>query len=235
MPMSRAPRQLPASAPARVLIFAFALAWALPHAPALSPASDAASPAKTAFLPLSDPSQACEQARRLNRWCAAANAGYVAGVEIRSRFLYEALDAHGHDIDPAAVKCDTCRKALKSDGFCAAHRMGYVHGLAYMSPLTYDIARGRTIDPATITCKVCRQHTEGIGWCDTDRLGIAGRVAFDDRQVFREFSKNYQILLAAVEASKKCETCAAAMMADGYCGIHRVKYLDGKAVSGTPP
>ena len=180
-------------------------------------------------------SRDCEEAKRLNHWCAAANAGYVAGVEVHSRFLYEALDAHGHDIDPTAVKCEVCKTALKTDGFCPAHRMGYVHGHAFMSPLTYYIARGRPIDPAAITCSVCRQNSRGIGWCEKDHLGIAGYIAFDDRQVFDEFSKNYRILLAAVETSKKCETCAAAMMADGYCGIHRVKYLDGKAVSGTPP
>ena len=139
------------------------------------------------------------------------------------------------DIDPTAVKCAVCKTALKTDGFCPAHRMGYVHGHAFMSPLTYYIARGRPIDPAAITCSVCRQNSRGIGWCEKDHLGIAGYIAFDDRQVFDEFSKNYRILLAAVETSKKCETCAAAMMADGYCGIHRVKYVDGKAASGTPP
>jgi len=182
-----------------------------------------------------EPLRDCEEARRLNHWCASANVGYVAGVEVRSRFLYEALDAHGHDIDPAAVKCAVCKKALQTYGFCPAHRMGYVNGHAFMSPLTYYIARGRPIDPAAITCQVCRQNTRGIGWCEKDHLGIAGYIALDDRQVFDEFSKNYQILLAAVETSKKCETCAAAMMADGYCGIHRVKYLNGNAVSGTPP
>ena len=52
----------------------------------------------------------CEEARRTNGWCAAKNVGYVASVEIRSHALYEALDAHGHDIDPAAVTCATCRR-----------------------------------------------------------------------------------------------------------------------------
>jgi hypothetical protein len=193
-----------------------------------------------ASLGLSAPGRAgasgdCEEAKRLNHWCASANAGYVAGVEIRSRFLYEALDAHGHDIDPAAMTCAVCKTALRTDGFCPAHRMGYVNGHAFMSPLTYYIARGRPIDPAALTCNVCRQNSRGIGWCEKDRLGIAGYIAFDDRRVFDEFSKNYRILLAAVERSKKCETCAAAMMADGYCGIHRVKYVDGQAASGTPP
>ena len=86
----------------------------------------------------------CEEARRINGWCDAENAGYVASVQIRSRFLYEVLDAHGHEIIPAKVTCETCRKALTTDGYCPAHKMGFVHGEAFMSPLTYHLARART-------------------------------------------------------------------------------------------
>src|SRR2546422_8830287 len=110
------------------------------------------------------PSPSCEEAKRINGWCEAANAGYVASVEVRSRFLYEVLDAHGHDIDPAAVTCETCRKALQTDGYCPAHKMGFVHGEAFLSPLTYHLPRARRIDPSAITCRVCRKHTRGIGW-----------------------------------------------------------------------
>ena len=179
--------------------------------------------------------EACEEAKRTNGWCEAGNVGYVAAVEIRSRFLYEALDAHSHDIDPAGVTCETCRKALKTDGYCPAHKMGCVGGHAYMSRITYELARGRRIDPAALTCPVCRKNSQGIGWCEKDHLGIAGRVAVDDRQEFEDLLKAYQLLLAAVETSARCETCAAAMIADGYCGIHRVKYEGGRAISGNPP
>lgn len=168
-------------------------------------------------------------------WCESANAGYVAGVEVRSRFLYEALDAHGHDIDPAAVTCETCRKALRTEGFCPAHRMGFVGSHAYLSPLTYHVAKSRTIDPATVACRTCRRHVKGIGWCEKDRVGIAGRVAIDDRQAFREFEEAYRILLAAVETSARCETCAAAMVSEGYCATHRLKYAGGRAIPVTPP
>lgn len=174
----------------------------------------------------------CEQARRKNHWCAAGNVGYVAGLEIRSRFLYEVLDPHGHTIILEEVQCDTCREALKSHGFCSAHRMGYVGGRAYLTPLTYYLARGKPIDPASLSCPICRKHTQGIGWCDRDQRGIVGYTALDDRQEFEELSKAYQILQAAIQKSASCERCAGAMMADGYCAIHRIKYKDGSPVPG---
>ena len=168
------------------------------------------SPAPVPVRPGAPAPPSCEAARRNNRWCAAGNVGYVAAVEIRSRFLFEALDAHGHDIDPAAVTCETCRKALRTHGFCAAHRMGYVGGHAFMSPITYYLARSRRIDPDALTCPVCRRHTRGIGWCDKDRVGIVGTFALDDRQEFDEMQKAYGVLRAAVDMSSNCERCAAA-------------------------
>jgi len=176
----------------------------------------------------------CEAAKRINGWCEAVNAGYVASVEVRSRFLYEVLDTHGHDIDPVGMKCETCRNALQNDGYCPAHKMGYVHGEAFLSPLTYYLARARKIEPSTVSCRVCRRHTRGIGWCEKDRVGIAGYFALDDRQEFSALERAYEILLAAVEKSSECETCAGAMIADGYCAIHHLKYEGGRPVTGGP-
>ncbi len=179
--------------------------------------------------------QDCEEAKRTNLWCSAGNVGYVAGIAIRSPFLYEALDAHGHDVEPAAMTCEICRKAVASHGFCLAHRLGFVGGQAYVSPLTYYLARSRTIEPAELSCGACLRHTKGIGWCDPHRVGIAGHFALDNREEFDQMQKAYGILLAAVEASSRCERCAAAMVAEGYCAIHRVHYQDGRATSGSPP
>lgn len=177
----------------------------------------------------------CEEAKRINAWCATDNVGYVASVPIRSRFLYEVLDAHGHEIIKSAVTCATCRKALENDGYCPAHKMGYVHGEAFMSPLTYHLARAKRIDPSTISCPVCRKHMQGIGWCEKDRLGIAGYFAVEDRQEFDALEAAYRILLIANDMAPRCETCAGAIITDGYCAIHHVRYDGGKAISGTPP
>jgi hypothetical protein len=177
----------------------------------------------------------CEEAKRINAWCEPAHLGYVASVPIRSRFLFEVLDTHGHDIIKSEVKCETCRKAIESDGYCPAHRMGYVHGEAYMSSITYHLAKARTIDPGTITCPDCRKHTQGIGWCEKDKVGIAGYFSVDDRKEFDELARAYSLLLAAVEKSSTCETCAGAMITDGYCRTHNLQYKDGAPVTPAGP
>ena len=177
----------------------------------------------------------CEEAKRINGWCEPAHVGYVASVEIRSKFLYEVLDTHGHDIIKSKVTCPTCLKAIETDGYCPAHRIGFVHGEAYMSALTYHLARARKIDPRTLSCLDCRKHTQGIGWCEKDKVGIAGYFAVDDRQEFDELAKAYSLVLAADEKSARCETCAGAMITDGYCRIHNLQYKDGAPVTPTGP
>ena len=179
--------------------------------------------------------KSCEEAKRINAWCEPAHVGYVASVPIRSRFLFEVLDTHGHDIIKSEVKCETCRKAIESDGYCPAHRMGFVHGEAYMSSITYHLARARKIDPRTITCPDCRKHTQGIGWCEKDQVGIAGYFAVDDRKEFDELARAYALLLAAVEKSSTCETCAGAMITDGYCRMHNLQYKDGAPATPAGP
>jgi hypothetical protein len=177
----------------------------------------------------------CEEAKRINGWCTTDDVGFVASVPIHSKFLYEVLDPHGHEIIKAQVTCATCRKAIETDGFCPDHKMGYVGGAAYMSPITWHLARARKLDPATIECPVCRDHMKSIGWCEKDARGIAGYFAVDDRKEFEALQAAYAILLRANDMSKRCERCAGAMITDGYCAIHRVRYDGGKAVSGTPP
>ena len=206
--------------PARLIGLA-ALAAAL----ALPPTGQAHNPAV----------KSCEEARRINGWCEPAQAGYVASVEIRSKFLYEVLDAHGHDIIKSKVTCPTCRKAIETDGYCPTDRIGYVHGEAYMSSLTWHLARARRIDPATLTCRDCRKHTHGIGWCEKDKVGIAGYFAVDDRQEFDDLAQAYALLLAAVEKSTQCEICAGAMITNGYCSTHRLHYKNGAPVAAAGP
>lgn len=177
----------------------------------------------------------CEEAKRVNGWCTAEEVGYVASVPIRSKFLYEVLDPHGHEIIAAKVTCATCRKAIKTDGFCPDHKMGYFHGEAFMSSITWHLARARKIDPAKVACPDCRKHTRSIGWCDKDGLGIAGYFAVADRKEFEGLEAAYARLLRANEMAARCERCAGAMITDETCSIHRVRYAGGKAISGNPP
>ena len=114
--------------------------------------------------------------------------GYVAGREIRSRELHDALDAHGHDVDVATLPCASCRAAAREDGFCATHGRGFVGGRAYLSPLAYHLARGereavqgelallaealRTVE----RCELCAAAMVIDGTCPRCRLSYqAGR------------------------------------------------------------
>src|SRR5262245_48714353 len=74
----------------------------------------------------------CELERGRSGWCEACSVGYVAQVPIRSKALYDALDAHGHDVDLAGLACTSCREAGRSDGFCQVHGRGFVGGRAYL-------------------------------------------------------------------------------------------------------
>lgn len=177
----------------------------------------------------------CEEAKRTNAWCTTDDVGYVASVPIRSHFLFEVLDAHGHEIIKSKVTCEVCRKAIETDGFCPAHKMGYVRGQAFMSPITWRLARAQQIDPESITCPTCRKNMQGIGWCEKDQRGIAGYFAVADRAEFDALDAAYRILLRANAMVPRCENCAGAIIADGYCAIHHVTWRAGEAISGTPP
>lgn len=88
------------------------------------------------------PACTCALERERSGWCEACGVGYVADTPIRSRVLYDALDAHGHDVDAASLECASCRLATRSDGFCEAHARGFVGGRAYLSRLAYHVALG---------------------------------------------------------------------------------------------
>src|SRR5262245_42365985 len=55
----------------------------------------------------------CAQAKLKNQWCDHCGVGYVAGAPIRSKILFEALDAHGHDLVLAAIQCPECKAAIE--------------------------------------------------------------------------------------------------------------------------
>jgi len=120
----------------------------------------------------------CPKAKRENGWCEKCAVGYLALIEIRSRALFDVLDAHGHDIDPAAIRCVSCRKALATDGYCERSRMGFVNQQAYLSRLAYYVARGKVRDRSTVSCKTCRKNAEKYGWCEACKIGTVGDLTF---------------------------------------------------------
>lgn len=172
----------------------------------------------------------CAAAKTTHGWCEAHALGYVAAVEVRSRLLYDALDAHGHTLDLDTFQCASCKKAIASDGFCEEHRVGFVDRQGYFSRLTYELARGENRDPSSISCRACRKNSGSLGWCEKHGVGMVGSVAIKDRQAYDHAAKAVDILETANQAAKRCEHCAVAMVTDTQCPVCRITYKDGKPI-----
>jgi len=124
----------------------------------------------------------CEEARQENGWCEACGTGYLASIPIPSRFVYEALDAHGHDIELTSIECVTCLDAIRTDGFCDVCGRGYIEGQAYLSRLAFHVAKGdyeavepdfRVLRAALVEserCELCAAAMVVDGACATCRL-----------------------------------------------------------------
>ena len=185
--------------------------------------------------PPDDAACTCEADKVKSGWCRKCKVGHVAAVAIKSEVLFEALDAHGHHIDTDSMKCESCRKALASDGFCERCNWGFVDQQLYYSKLTYSLAKGKPKVFSSIKCARCRKNTLKPGWCDSCRVGMVGNVAFEDKKMFEQASKEHRKLLAAVEIARRCEICAVALFSDAKCPTCKKTYKDGKEIIIPPP
>ena len=175
----------------------------------------------------------CATSRETNGWCPVHEFGYVGGVKVTSRWLYEFADAHGHELDLSTFTCPTCRAAIATNGFCDIHRVGFVNRLAYYSLLTYELGKGEARHPSTITCATCRKNSETRGWCAKSGVGMIGPFAIRNRRDFDRAVAALDIFLVANEAARKCNYCAGAILKDSECPVCKIRYKDGKAV-GVP-
>lgn len=135
------------------------------------------------------PACACALERQRSGWCEACRVGYVAGTPIHSQVLYDALDAHGHEVDAASLACASCRAAARSDGFCETHARGFVDRRAYLSRLAYHVARGepeavpdeleRLSEALRVAarCELCAAALVIDGTCPTCRLSYRDGLA----------------------------------------------------------
>ncbi len=178
---------------------------------------------------LADATCSCDEARKIHEWCETHQVGWAAGIQIPSRMLWEAIDAHGHEVDPDSIDCEGCLAAMAADGYCEIHFMGFVGGEAYFSRLAYLMAQGSVVEPAKVDCAICRENAETSGWCERHGRGMLGAVAIDDRSAWEQAQRAYRVLLLAIEKAESCELCASAMVGDGRCPVHRTSYEDGKA------
>jgi len=166
----------------------------------------------------------CEFNKLHNGWCEACKKGYVAGILVPSAMLLEALDAHGHDFDPASIKCKTCQEAIKTQGFCDRDNMGFIHNLAYVSRLTYHLAKGTPMDVSKLTCKKCRQFARKHGWCEACHRGMAGNVVFTNRNDFEQAARQIDFLMSVIKMIDRCEMCAVARFTGGKCPKCNILY-----------
>lgn len=175
----------------------------------------------------------CDAAKVKNGWCADCKVGYFDSVKIKAKKLFGALE--GKEVDVAALKCESCKNAVKKDGFCKQCKQGFVSKKQYTSKLAYTLAKGEAQDASKIKCESCKKNAEKYGWCEACKVGMVGNVAFKDKDDFKKASESHDVLLAAVKAADKCETCAIAMVTDGKCDACKISYKGGKKVKAEEP
>jgi hypothetical protein len=166
----------------------------------------------------------CALARATNGWCHDCGVGYLASIRIPSAALFEALDAHGHAIDPDLLRCDGCKRAIETDAFCDRSGIGYVGGQAYLSKLAYYAARGEMREPSALGCAACWKNAAGHGWCDACGIGRVGCLILESRAQLEEARQAFERLGRALGKLATCETCAVATATGGRCPLCRISY-----------
>ena len=172
----------------------------------------------------------CAVAREADGWCEQHHVGYIAGITIHFKLVFEQMDAHGHVVDLSTFQCETCQKAIQTEGFCERDSVGFVKKLAYFSRLTYELARGERTPRAGITCRICRKNVESQGWCERCKIGRIGPVAIRDREAYERAAHAADLLRAANEAAVRCEWCGVSVLTNARCPVCRITYKDGKPV-----
>lgn len=183
-----------------------------------------------ADLPAPTNTCVCATARETNAWCSIHGIGYVGGVKLLSDIVYEAIDAHGHDVDLSKFPCPTCRAAISTDGFCDLHRRGFVHKKAYFSGLTYELGRAELRPASSIACSTCRKNAKTHGWCAKSGVGMVGPFAITDRKSFDRAVAGLALLVAAEAEAPRCKHCAVAILFDAECPVCKISFRGGKAL-----
>ena len=183
----------------------------------------------------------CDTARIENGWCGKCDKGFIAGMLIPSGMLYDEIDPHGHDIQKERIECKSCQTAIARDGYCDTCHVGFVNELAYMSKLTYCLARGTIIRTDENSCKACRLGAGRPSWCGACKRGFLGHFSYSDKGMFERAVHAYGIIEATVRELARCEVCAAAIVVNGHCTKCRKRFVDGRAMpkkgasSASPP
>jgi hypothetical protein len=175
----------------------------------------------------------CATSRQTNGWCALHEFGYIGGVKVTSRWLYEYVDAHGHNLNLTTFMCPECKAAIATGGFCETHHLGFVNKLGYFSRLTYELGKAEVRPNSAIACRTCRKNAEAHGWCAKHGVGMIGPFAINNREDFDHAEAALLRFMIANDASKRCNYCAGAILTDSECPVCRIRYRDGKAVASS--
>jgi hypothetical protein len=171
----------------------------------------------------------CDPLRTADGWCDSCEVGYVTGVRITSKKLFDAVA--GEKVDAEAMKCSACAKAVEQDGACDHCGVAFAAGKAYKSKVGQRLALGKAADRNKLICSMCRQNSRDHGWCDSCKVGLVGNRAFKDKKAYTHAAAARKVLLIAAMKAEKCSACAVAMVDDGTCDKCEVSFKDGRKVS----
>ena len=149
--------------------------------------------------------------------------GVIMGVRVPPA-LWDVIDPGGHAIDPDGIRCSDCLTAFVSDGYCVKSHIGYVDGRAYVSRLSYLLAKDGQRLGAVPDCATCRAHLDEPGWCDHCRRGIVGNLSIRDQADFKELMRERERLICAVRLASRCDLCAVAFFTHSFCSRCHIDY-----------
>jgi hypothetical protein len=152
--------------------------------------------------------------------------GTIGGLRVPPALL-DVLDPGGHTVDPGMISCSDCLTAFVSDGYCHRSHIGYVDGRAYVSRLSYLLAKdAQRIDTTSVACAICRLHLTEPGWCDRCGRGLVGNLSITNRADFNEILMERERLIAAVRLASHCDLCAVAFFTHSRCSRCHIDYND---------
>ncbi|MFN0137335.1 MAG: hypothetical protein ACKVS9_14625 [Phycisphaerae bacterium] len=176
--------------------------------------------------------ECCKKAAAADAWCGDCKVGFVAGEEMKSQKLHDAMK--GTEVKEAP-KCADCKGMAEKGGWCSKCNVGLVGGKSYKSKFAFVLARGMRVAVADVKCDACKKNLGGHGWCDACKAGVVGNEVFKDKAQYDEAVKAHEVLETAIKASAKCDGCAVAMVSDGKCEPCKASFKDGKPVAAAKP
>ena len=157
--------------------------------------------------------------------------GKAFGVELASKKLYTALA--GKKIDIENIRCPGCKTAAKTSGKCSHCNVGIADGKVFHSSVSHTLAKGKPMTAEKAAhCDSCKTAFKDNGRCTGCSVGFVAGRSFKDNKVYEAAVAALKTLVAAVYTAKKCEACAVAMVTDGECTFCKLKFKDGKKITG---